>query len=136
MRRTQRYAWVGTGAGAIVIATALALILGGTPAGKEEPAEVAERPEPRGEACIHEDPERMRREHMDLLHSHRDESVRAGRHDETLSLQGCISCHATAQEQRAGNADDMAFCASCHEYAAVELDCFQCHSTDPEELPR
>lgn len=25
------------------------------------------------------------------------------------------------------------FCASCHRFAAVSLDCFQCHATTPDD---
>ncbi len=140
MRRKHRYAWVAAGAAVVVAATGLALAVGGAPGGDARPEAVADRPEPRGDACIHEDPERMRRVHMDRLHAHQDQGVREGRSDPEWNLQSCVRCHAAPEAQQAAShgpsgSEDMAFCASCHEYAAVELDCFQCHSTDPEGRP-
>ncbi len=132
MRRRHRLAWIGSGAALVLAATALALAVGGLPGDGGEPAAIADRPEPRGEACVHDDPETMRREHMDLLRSHKDASVREGRRDAERSMQGCVECHATPAEQQAQGAPEMAFCTSCHEYTAVEMGCFDCHSSEME----
>ncbi|MBK5936555.1 MAG: sulfur reduction protein DsrJ [Halorhodospira halophila] len=133
MRRRHRLAWIGSGAALVLVATGLALAIGGLPGNGGEPSALADRPEPRGDACIHDDAGTMRREHMDLLRAHKDESVREGRRDADKSLQGCVNCHATPAEQQAQGVPEMAFCTSCHEYTAVEMACFQCHSSDDTE---
>ncbi len=75
----------------------------------------------------------MRRVHNDLLLTHQHEGVREGRQAPQRSLQGCVNCHAAPDQQHAQGGSEMAFCDSCHEYAAVSLECFQCHSSTPEE---
>jgi hypothetical protein len=77
----------------------------------------------------------MRRNHMDFLKHDRDRTVRKGVRDTEYSLAACIGCHAT--EKKDGdyhpvNAEGQ-FCSSCHEYVAVSLTCFQCHSKKPEQ---
>jgi hypothetical protein len=79
--------------------------------------------------CI-EPPERMRRLHPELLRHQRDRTVRDGVRGARVSLNACIECHAgkgtgVAAGSVVGNAQ--AFCESCHRYAAVRLDCFECH---------
>jgi hypothetical protein len=32
-------------------------------------------------------------------------------------------------------ASDTNFCQSCHTYAAVKLDCFECHTNKPQVKP-
>jgi hypothetical protein len=45
------------------------------------------------------------------------------------SLNECISCHAS---QKTGSVTgDGGFCQSCHDYAAVKLDCWDCHQPKP-----
>jgi hypothetical protein len=85
-----------------------------------------------GEACV-EPVDLMRREHMDLLYAHRDETVRRGDRDTRHSLSGCVDCHSQTDASGARVAVDAPgqFCASCHEYASVAIDCFQCHATVP-----
>ena len=88
--------------------------------------------EGKGESCV-EPVEVMRREHMDLLFAHRDETVRRGDRDRTHSLSGCVDCHSVADAAgayRPVNAPGQ-FCESCHAYASVRIDCFQCHATVP-----
>jgi hypothetical protein len=71
-------------------------------------------------------PEEIRRTHPDLLKHRRDQTVRAGIRGGDVSLNACISCHASKTTGAVtGSAD--AFCQSCHTYAAVKLDCFECH---------
>jgi len=92
-------------------------------------------PEPAGEKCV-EPAEKMRREHMDLIQHQRDETMRNGIRGITAkhSLKGCIDCHVGYNEQ--GNAVSInaegQFCQSCHNYAAVSIDCFSCHRTTPD----
>ena len=77
----------------------------------------------------------MRRNHMDLLDHQRDETVLDGVRTKQFSLKGCVSCHAVKGSD--GTAvtvkDPKHFCASCHNYAAVNIDCFDCHASRPGE---
>ena len=40
---------------------------------------------------------------------------------------------ARLNESQKGYGEYQQFCASCHEYTAVKVDCFQCHASKPEE---
>lgn len=87
----------------------------------------------RSTQCI-DSPEVMRRTHMDMLKHQRDRTVRAGVRGEKVHLNGCIECHAgPGAGEAAGSAvgSPQAFCESCHRYAAVKLDCFECHQARP-----
>jgi hypothetical protein len=86
-----------------------------------------------GDSCV-EDTDFMRRNHMDLLKHQRKDTMIKGIRSEQYSLKECISCHAV-------NGPDMIpvtvaspqhFCRSCHDYAAVSIDCFQCHASRPD----
>lgn len=83
----------------------------------------------RGEACV-ADPAFMRRNHMDLLKHQRNETVHLGVRDARASLKGCIECHASAASGSVAQAPGD-FCSSCHGYAAVKIDCFECHASKP-----
>jgi predicted CXXCH cytochrome family protein len=87
----------------------------------------------KGEACV-EDKDIMRRNHMDLLRHDRDETVHKGNREIKYSLKKCIACHAIdGPNGKALTASDPKhFCRSCHDYAAVTVDCFQCHASRPE----
>ena len=83
-----------------------------------------------GEKCV-ESTEFMRRNHMELLKHQRDETMHKGIRTRNYSLKGCIDCHASRKNNSVvGN--DQNFCQSCHSYAAVKLDCFECHSSKPK----
>ena len=75
----------------------------------------------------------MRRDHMEFLFHQRDQTVLNGIREEKYSLTGCIDCH--AQKNDKGEflrADDPEyFCTSCHTYASVKIDCFECHADRP-----
>lgn len=95
-------------------------------------------PESSGEKCILPEAE-MRRRHPDLLKHDRILTLREGvRAEDGKPLEGslkqCVNCHATKDESnkyvRIDN--DQHFCVSCHKYAAVSIDCFQCHRDIPE----
>lgn len=73
----------------------------------------------------------MRRNHMDLLTHHRDKTVRDGVRTKKHSLKECINCHASKETGSVTAAKDN-FCVSCHSYAAVKIDCFDCHSSKPQ----
>jgi hypothetical protein len=76
--------------------------------------------------CV-EDTPFMLRNHMELLKHQRDKTVREGVRTTQHSLANCVNCHASRETGRVTGGKD-AFCESCHRYAAVKLDCFECHS--------
>ena len=83
----------------------------------------------KGEQCV-EPNDIMRRNHMNYLMHQRDETVIEGIRGKKYSLQACIECHATIDPEIE---DDKIrsvkpFCAECHSYAAVKIDCFACHN--------
>jgi len=69
----------------------------------------------------------MRRNHLELLKHHRDRTVREGVRTTQHSLANCVACHAGRETGRVTGSSD-AFCEGCHRYAAVKLDCFECHT--------
>jgi hypothetical protein len=82
---------------------------------------------PRGERCV-EDTQLMRRSHMEMLKHQRDRTVHLGIRGTPHSLSGCIECHANRNDGSVLGSDRH-FCQGCHSYAAVRLDCFECHSS-------
>ncbi|HWQ41986.1 MAG TPA: sulfate reduction electron transfer complex DsrMKJOP subunit DsrJ [Desulfosporosinus sp.] len=101
--------------------------------------------------CV-ESPEFMRANHMQLLNQWREESVRNGQtvyinsqgKPFEISLQDtCLKCHSTEAEKAAqtGGVSNPAtnvapaFCASCHNYSAVEVTCWSCHF-EPKEATK
>ena len=76
----------------------------------------------------------MRKNHMQFLKHKRDETLREGVRTKTHSLVECIDCHVTPDKNGkfARIGEDGHFCSSCHNYAAVNPDCFDCHSDLPE----
>lgn len=87
--------------------------------------------------CV-EPVEIMRKQHFEFMLEHRDDTVIDGIRTKKHSLNECIDCHITAnaQGEYARYSEDTHFCASCHQYAAVNIDCFQCHADRPEEAIR
>ena len=83
----------------------------------------------KGDQCV-EDVQFMRKNHMKLLKHQRDRTVHEGIRTKQHSLNGCIECHAS---QKTGSVigSNENFCQSCHSYAAVSLDCFECHASKP-----
>jgi predicted CXXCH cytochrome family protein len=80
-------------------------------------------------ACV-EPVEVMRREHMNFLLHQRDETVLDGERDGKYSLVGCMDCHnpADSAETAIRYPDPQHFCAGCHLYTSVQIDCFECHA--------
>jgi hypothetical protein len=70
--------------------------------------------------------EEMRRNHMDMLKHQRDRTMRQGERGAKASLNGCVECHASKTTGSVLGGKDN-FCESCHAYAAVKLDCWDCH---------
>jgi hypothetical protein len=79
----------------------------------------------RGEACVAPVAE-MRRDHMKMLFHQRDSTMRQGLREPRFSLKGCVDCHAAHDTGSVIGKDG--FCSSCHEFAAVKMDCFECHT--------
>jgi hypothetical protein len=75
----------------------------------------------------------MRRNHFEFIKHQRDLTVHEGIRGSKHSLAGCVDCHARKDAQGKPvpvNAEGQ-FCDSCHDFAAVHIDCFSCHSTVP-----
>jgi hypothetical protein len=82
-----------------------------------------------GTQCV-EDPVQMRRHHMELLKHQRDATVHGGIRGAKHSLKDCVACHATSPSRSVAAAPGD-FCVACHQYAAVKIDCFECHTGKP-----
>jgi len=89
-------------------------------------------PQAKGDKCI-ADTDYMRRNHMDLLLHQRDLTMHEGIRVREKSLKNCLTCHAVynKQKQAVSYKDKRHFCNSCHSYAAVKIDCFECHTSTP-----
>ncbi|HEY9162958.1 MAG TPA: hypothetical protein VIN57_00005, partial [Magnetovibrio sp.] len=83
----------------------------------------------KGTECV-EPVDSMRRNHMTFLMHQRDETLREGIRGNKYSLNQCIECHAVTSPDVAGGKVRTLkpFCSECHSYAAVSIDCFQCHT--------
>jgi hypothetical protein len=75
--------------------------------------------------------EDMRKNHMKYLLHKRDLTMHEGIRTTQFSLKQCIDCHVSAAPDAARFPSKKHFCNSCHTYAAVEIDCFQCHADRP-----
>ena len=97
---------------------------------------IPEIPKGQGESCV-EDVDFMRRNHMTLLMHQRDDTMLQGIRSKQYSLKECVSCHAVqgADARPVTEANPKHFCRSCHDYAAVRIDCFQCHASRPSIDP-
>lgn len=104
--------------------------LGGADAG-----EASWTPKPargKGDACV-ADTGWMRRNHMQALSHQRDATVHEANRAPRFSLNGCLDCHAVAgaDGKPVSFASEKHFCRTCHDYAAVRVDCFECHASRP-----
>lgn len=90
----------------------------------------------KGEQCV-EDTDFMRKNHMELLLHQRDKTVHAGIRTKKHSLKECFTCHVVkgADNKPVTVKNPKHFCRECHDYAAVKVDCFQCHTSVPGEDP-
>ena len=120
--RAGRWLWI------VVMLVAIAGIAVAS-AARESPPRVAKPTldSPRGDRCVM-DSAFMRRNHMKLLLHERERTVHEGVRAAETSLRKCIGCHANGTTGSVIG-DDHAFCQGCHSYAAVRLDCFECHSS-------
>ena len=113
-----------------IILSVLALLPSSTVGDVPRPALV---PAAKGEQCV-EPIDVIRRDHMKFLLHQRDETMRRGIRTKQHSLAGCVDCHAAADASGHVQRVDAPgqFCAACHEYAAVKIDCFECHAATPD----
>jgi hypothetical protein len=89
------------------------------------------------EECVAPEDE-MRRNHMNYILHQRDETMYGGIRTPRYSLEECVNCHTASDDQGEFipvNAPNQ-FCSSCHTYASVSIDCFQCHATKPVRASR
>ena len=109
-----------------LLAVALAMLAVSAQAGDSRvPLPVIEPARP-GTQCI-ADPATMRRDHPSMLKHQRDLTVHEGIRGAKVSMIGCVDCHASKNTGSVAAAPTD-FCRSCHSYAAVKIDCFECHS--------
>jgi len=89
-------------------------------------------PKPRGDKCsIPGDDEHKTAHHFEYLLHKRDQTMHQGIRTKQYSLKECINCHGPADKTvHYGNPKH--FCSSCHRYASVNIDCFQCHADQPQ----
>jgi hypothetical protein len=91
-------------------------------------------PKGQGDSCI-DDTEFMRRNHMTVLQHDHDETRVKDIRSEGYSLKECLACHAVTRPDGMPDAKPVTadspehFCRSCHDYAAVKIDCFECHKS-------
>ena len=114
----------------LVLCTALALLSSATYAADDKKS--ARVPVPafkintdKGEQCV-EATDVMRRDHMKFILHQRDKTVHDGIRTTKHSFKNCVDCHADTKTGSVLGKDG--FCESCHVYASVKLDCFECHS--------
>lgn len=125
-----RLSWSG-----LMAAVFLAVALPVSAHGDDDEAKSSRVPTPhhvveKGGKCV-EDEDFMRRNHMKLLKHHRDETMRQGIRTTKYSLKNCVECHASKKNNSVLGSNEN-FCQACHSYAAVKLDCFECHSSKPK----
>ncbi len=90
-------------------------------------------PKGKGDKCV-ADTDFMRRNHMKMLDHKRDDTVHEGIRTKQFSLKECVACHAVKgpDAQPVTSKSPQHFCRVCHDYAAVKIDCFECHASRPE----
>jgi hypothetical protein len=130
--RTSLVRWGIVLAALLAVGTALAGSSDGTTPVSRVPRPLVDAGQ--GDKCV-ADTDFMRRNHMQLLLHQRDETVHEGVRSKEFSLNGCIECHANRTTGRVIGSDQN-FCQGCHSYAAVKLDCFECHASQPAAAVR
>ena len=73
----------------------------------------------------------MRANHMEYILDQRDATMHEGIRTRQYSLTECINCHVSDAPDAPHYDSEKHFCNSCHTYAAVSIDCFQCHADRP-----
>lgn len=120
---------------ALLVSASIGFVLPVVAAEKAAAVEQSRVPKPvieqgKGERCV-EDTDYMRKNHMKLLMHQRDETMHKGIRTTKHSLKNCIECHASQKTNTVAGSNEN-FCQSCHTYAAVKIDCFECHATKPK----
>jgi len=82
------------------------------------------------QGCV-EPTEDMRKNHMEYILHKRDKTMHQGIRTSRHSLKECINCHVSDAPDAPRVSSREHFCNSCHSYAAVHIDCFQCHADRP-----
>jgi hypothetical protein len=101
----------------------------------ETPLPVIHEPEGEGVKCV-EPEDVIRRNHMKFILHQRDETMHEGIRTSKYSLAECIDCHVQPDENgHIASVDSKEhFCNTCHQYAAVNIDCFECHADRPQKF--
>ena len=73
----------------------------------------------------------MRSNHMEFILDQRDATMHEGIRTTQYSLNECINCHVSDAPDAPRADSEKHFCNSCHTYASVSIDCFQCHADRP-----
>ena len=116
----------------IAIGTALLISLSAQADGLLPDVPKAKRKYSEKTLCV-EPKEDMRKNHMNYILHQRDDTLRSGIRTSKHSLKECIDCHnAPANDNKVASVETKEhFCSSCHTYAAVSIDCFDCHNDKP-----
>lgn len=111
---------------------AVILVVASAPAGAEDGrVPMPQLTHGKGDKCLAPNAE-MRRHHMERLKHQRDETMHQGIRGKEYSLKACVECHSAPDpKDPKGTPTLEGFCMQCHEYAAVDIDCFSCHTTKP-----
>ncbi len=90
-------------------------------------------PKGKGDSCV-APTDVIRQTHMDLLLHKRDKTMHEGIRTKQYSLRECLNCHIQPKADGTYPSIDSKehFCNACHSYAAVTIDCFQCHRAVPD----
>ena len=128
MKTIRLHRWVGWLAlGMLLASTAAQAGRVPLPEPQKVPPEVAT-------SCV-EDTDLMRDKHFEFILHQRDETMHRGIRTSKHSLKNCLNCHVQprADGSYPRHTDPDHFCSACHEYAAVRIDCFECHFDGPEK---
>lgn len=111
----------------LLLGTAVPAAAGGSllPAVPEAQARFSE-----AQGCV-EPVDDMRKNHMEYILHQRDKTMYQGIRTRQHSLTECINCHVSDASDAPRYDSEEHFCNSCHTYAAVKIDCFQCHADRP-----
>ena len=119
---------------ALIQSLILALFVASFAAGtvRAESNLVPHPPKGSGEHCV-ADTDYMRRYHMTMMKHQRDDTVHEGVRGGKFSIGECVGCHAVKGDdgKPVSYESPKHFCRSCHDYAAVSIDCFECHASRP-----
>jgi hypothetical protein len=118
-----------------LIILALGMLLGVVTPGQAADSLLPEIPEAQArfseaQGCV-EPTDDMRVNHMQYILHQRDQTMYDGIRTRQHSLVECINCHVSDAPDAPRVSSEEHFCNSCHTYAAVSVDCFQCHADRP-----